>query len=66
MCGQRFDPAAHQTCGASPLQGGCQLACCPVCGFETVNPERSLLARLAKRWLSPSKDHASTHPSHRS
>jgi rubredoxin len=66
MCGHRFDPAVHQTCGSCPLQRGCQLVCCPACGFEMVNPERSLLARLAKRWLSPAKDIFTTDPSQRS
>jgi hypothetical protein len=51
MCGHRFDPAVHIACQACPLQNGCQLTCCPVCGFEMVNPDRSILARLARRWL---------------
>jgi hypothetical protein len=66
MCGYRFDPDAHAACQACPLQRGCQLTCCPACGFEMVNPERSILARLAKRWLSPAKDDFITNSSHRS
>jgi hypothetical protein len=56
MCGHRFDPAAHTACHSCPLQRGCQLTCCPACGFEMVNPDRSILARLAKRWLTPAKE----------
>ena len=53
MCGHNFDPAAHVACQSCPLQKGCALVCCPQCGFETVNINQSLLARLASRWLSP-------------
>jgi len=54
MCGSQFDPDAQVSCKACPLQRNCQLVCCPMCGYETVNPARSLLARLAARWFSPS------------
>jgi hypothetical protein len=47
MCGQRFNPDEHGACGSCPLSPGCQLVCCPTCGFETVNPQRSTLARNA-------------------
>jgi hypothetical protein len=56
MCGHRFDPTKHTACRSCPLQRGCQLTCCPVCGFEMVNPERSILARLVKRVISPGKE----------
>lgn len=46
MCGHTFDPDLHATCAACPLKKGCQLVCCPACGFETVNPQHSVLARL--------------------
>lgn len=59
MCGHRFDPAAHQTCQGCPLHKGCQLACCPACGFENVDVQRSGLARLAARWF-PSKGSRAT------
>jgi hypothetical protein len=53
MCGTQFDPEQHRSCQACPLQRGCQLACCPNCGFEMVNVQKSALARLAARWLKP-------------
>ena len=59
MCGHRFDPAAHETCLGCPLQKGCQLVCCPACGFENVNVQHSTLARLASRLL-PSKTSQAT------
>lgn len=49
MCGHRFNPDEHGACGACPLAPGCQLVCCPACGFETVNPQRSTWARNAQK-----------------
>lgn len=53
MCGHRFDPTAQMACIDCPLQKNCQLVCCPVCGYETVDPGKSYLARIAKHWISP-------------
>jgi hypothetical protein len=52
MCGYTFDPEAHASCQACPLSKGCTLVCCPNCGFETVNPEQSKLARIASLLFS--------------
>ncbi len=52
MCGVSFDPAEHIACRACPVQKGCLLVCCPACGFEMVDPQRSVLARLALRLVS--------------
>jgi len=49
MCGQRFNPDEHSACGSCPLAPGCQLVCCPTCGFEMVNPQRSTLVRGAQK-----------------
>jgi ferrous iron transport protein A len=51
MCGQRFDESQHQACQKCPLQKGCNLICCPNCGYEMVNVHRSRLARWAVRML---------------
>jgi len=51
MCGHVFDPSRHVACQACPLQSGCQLVCCPACGFEMVNPNRSAAVRWIKRLL---------------
>jgi len=45
MCGHCFDPAAHGACRACPLRQGCQVLCCPDCGYQTLDPARSRLAR---------------------
>ena len=52
MCGHSFDPNEHQTCEACPLKSGCQLTCCPHCGYESVNIHGSRLARLFMRLTS--------------
>ena len=48
MCGQRFDPEQHIACQACPLHSGCNLVCCPACGYQTVDPGRSKMVRLAR------------------
>ncbi|HZD56773.1 MAG TPA: hypothetical protein VE136_08630 [Anaerolineales bacterium] len=52
LCGTQFDPLEHAACQTCPLQPGCQLVCCPVCGYQTVDVEKSTLARLAGRVLA--------------
>lgn len=48
MCGQRFDPEQHLACRACPMHSGCNLVCCPACGYQTVDPGRSKMVRLAR------------------
>jgi hypothetical protein len=57
MCGTRFDPAAHVACQACPLNRGCQLVCCPQCGYEMVDARQSFLARWAARLLKVETPH---------
>lgn len=66
MCGHTFDPVMHRGCAACPLQSGCQLACCPKCGFETVDPNQSILARAAARLfrISPQEKRGTTNAIH--
>lgn len=66
LCGHRFNPAEHIACGSCPLQRNCNLTCCPSCGCETVDPGRSKLASLFKRWLSLEKPYLEDHPVQRS
>jgi Fe2+ transport system protein FeoA len=51
MCGYQFDPAAQVSCPTCPVQKGCSLVCCPNCGYENVNIQRSIIARFAARFL---------------
>jgi DNA-directed RNA polymerase subunit RPC12/RpoP len=43
MCGFRFVPGAENNpaCPSCPLNRNCTLTCCPNCGFEVVDPNRS-------------------------
>lgn len=52
MCGHRFDPTQHVVCQACPLQKGCELVCCPACGYQSVDVRASKFARLAEFMLS--------------
>jgi Fe2+ transport system protein FeoA len=51
MCGQHFDPQAHLSCTACPLNGGCNLVCCPHCGYGDVNVYGSQFARKIAKLL---------------
>jgi len=55
MCGYRFDPQAHLACQACPVSRGCQVVCCPSCGYQWADPNSSVLARFAARWLTPAE-----------
>ena len=66
MCGQTFNPAEHAACTACPLAANCSLVCCPQCGYEMVDPGRSTLARLFKRWLPGAAEKIEENPVQRS
>jgi hypothetical protein len=48
MCGQRYDPDQQVACQSCPMHSGCNLVCCPNCGYQTVDSRRSKLVRLAR------------------
>ena len=52
MCGFEYDPAQHRACGSCPLQKGCEMVCCPACGYQSVDVHKSVLARLADSLFS--------------
>ena len=47
MCGHVFDPAELQCHTACPIGARCALTCCPQCGYQMPDLERSVGAR----WL---------------
>lgn len=49
MCGHSFDPQAHPACPSCPINNSCTLACCPQCGYETVDPNRSTMVTLLRK-----------------
>lgn len=50
FCGFHYDPDQHLACQSCPLHANCNLVCCPACGYQTVNPRRSSLVRLVRRF----------------
>jgi hypothetical protein len=55
FCGHSFDARQHVACQACPLQKSCLLVCCPACGFELVDVQKSTLATWAARLLFPKR-----------
>jgi Fe2+ transport system protein FeoA len=57
MCATEYDPRDNRACELCPLGAGCHLACCPTCGYTTVDPQASRLAgwfsRAARRRHRP-------------
>lgn len=56
FCGYQFDPNENNVCRACPLQRDCQLVCCPNCGYETVDVQRSKLVSFFAKLLSRDVD----------
>lgn len=50
MCGHSFDPLANLACPSCPINSSCTLTCCPQCGYETVNPDRSTVVNLLRKF----------------
>jgi len=55
MCGYLYDAVEHAACQTCPLNKDCQMVCCPVCGYKTINTAASKLARVAEKWLNFNK-----------
>lgn len=58
LCGSDFDPddlRCHSGCPIAEVQG-CNLVCCPNCGYEMVDERKSSLARLLRRWIKALPD----------
>jgi Fe2+ transport system protein FeoA len=64
LCGHRFDPAVHLACQGCPLQKGCSAVCCPACGYQTVDPSQSGLARTGARFAAACLSLAGVFRSH--
>jgi hypothetical protein len=56
FCGYRFDPNESNACRSCPLQRDCQLVCCPNCGYETIDVQRSKLVNFFTRLISREVD----------
>jgi len=61
LCGHRFAAAGHAACKSCPLQMGCEVVCCPACGYQTVDPRKSLFGRLAQTLFNASRPRRGAH-----
>ena len=53
LCGSEFDATAVACHAKCAMGSGCNLVCCPNCGFQTVDETKSRLAGLLRRlWPS--------------
>lgn len=52
LCGHAYDPKKQVACQACPVNHGCELVCCPACGYQTVDPNQSGILRMAKFFSS--------------
>jgi hypothetical protein len=63
LCGHDYDETAMSCRGRCPLASatGCDLLCCPYCGYQTVDERQSAAARLLRRlWPAVSAAHEAT------
>jgi hypothetical protein len=56
LCGYRFDPQEHLTCGSCPLHKDCSMVCCPACGYSTVDVSQSKTAQWITSILNKDAD----------
>jgi Fe2+ transport system protein FeoA len=61
MCATEFDPSENPACGTCPIGSGCRLACCPQCGYTTVDPTASHLAGWMSRAFKRRRRHRRRH-----
>jgi hypothetical protein len=54
LCGKRFI-RGERACAPCPLSGGCDIVCCPHCGYTFPRSSRivSWIGRLARRVAAP-------------
>jgi Fe2+ transport system protein FeoA len=48
LCGHQYDPEMHLGCQSCPLHSECNLVCCPACGYQTVDTQRSFIVKLSR------------------
>ncbi len=56
-CGLRYPISQGQdSCGHCPLHEACSTSCCPRCGTNNINPDKSRLARWLNRLFRGGSD----------
>jgi hypothetical protein len=58
LCGCEFDQTDHSCLSNCPMAAvqGCNLICCPNCGYQMVDESKSGIARLLRRLTHSSAD----------
>jgi hypothetical protein len=53
LCGTEFDETDHDCLAGCPIASvqGCNLVCCPHCGYQMVDEKRSALARGLRKLM---------------
>jgi hypothetical protein len=51
LCGLVYDEKQRACHAACPLASGCASVCCPNCGYQIVDEDKSHLARWLKSFL---------------
>jgi hypothetical protein len=62
LCGYEYEAGAVTACQSCPLHGGCALACCPRCGYQEPDLERSAAAGWLRRILLAAPHPAAAPP----
>ena len=58
LCGHQMDEAACSTC---PMGSNCPMVCCPVCGYTTIDTDKTTVGRIALNLVpsqNPKRDQA--------
>lgn len=61
LCGFEFEPDRTGCSTSCPFGSGCNLVCCPSCGYQGVDESRSRLASWAGRLIAKASGQAKTH-----
>jgi rubredoxin len=46
MCGHIYDPKGLHSCVSCPINHDCSLVCCPNCGYQAVDLEKTKIAKF--------------------
>ncbi len=60
LCGFKFSEGVNSRCTTCPLNHGCNITCCPNCGYEM--PPESKLVKLLRKWSQKEKSEDARHP----
>jgi hypothetical protein len=56
MCGYTYDPSGLHSCQSCPVNHDCSIVCCPNCGFQSVDIQKTKLAKFISSILGVNPD----------